>query len=51
MNINLPENKEELKEEEKTEQIILKKESLNNPKNSFLPTVNIKTNEEFVLIS
>ena len=47
MNISLPENKEEPKKEEKAEQIFLKKESLNNPNNPFLSTVNIKTNEEF----
>ena len=47
MNISLPETKEEPKKEEKNEQIVLKKESLNNPNNPFLSAVNIKTNEEF----
>ena len=51
MNITLPETKEDSKNQEKTQQIILNKElnkeSLNNPNNPFLSTVNIKINEEF----
>ena len=39
----------EVKNKEKTEEIILKKESLNNPNNPFISAVNIKTNVEFTV--